>query len=283
MTLFETDKIDIVAEEPDGTVVLGIVAAEGWRNDRAEREQLARKLTTYISYLHTPEYRKRFGSKDATIYLVTDTEPPPEITGLLQATEDASGVPIRVQNLGAGTDAGTPEEPRGLPKDVSAEPVAPRRPAPQRPAGQSAAPVTRSARLQKVRARFALLALPLAVLAGVVAWERSGSIALGLFVFVMANYIVSRGVADVVTDAHKVRRALYFLLAPSLSTIVLVLAWWQWQIVWLAVVLGFFGGLVFHGLLAPRLFPGIHQEEAQDSAERMKEAFMRQRAAHRGS
>jgi uncharacterized membrane protein YjjP (DUF1212 family) len=77
-------------------------------------------------------------------------------------------------------------------------------------------------------------------------------------------------VADVVTDPHKIRRVLYFALMPVACTGILYLAYQQWDRMWLAVVLGFVGGIILNGSLAPLLFPQIHREEEMDSMERVR-------------
>jgi hypothetical protein len=109
------------------------------------------------------------------------------------------------------------------------------------------------------------------VLAAIYTYRSSSSVALAIYVFLFANYIVSRGVADVITDRYKVRRILYFSLQPALSTGVLYVVYRLWGKMWLAVVLGIILGVFLHALLAPRFFPRIHVEEGMDSAQRMKE------------
>jgi hypothetical protein len=253
MALSDADRIDIVARSPSGKVVLGIVAAEPWGDGKRGAEQLTGKLVTYLSFIKGEEFRARFGSAPASVRLLSVEQPPELIRKLIDATSAAFGVEIEVEHVSAngaveeGYEAGSALKSTrlGAPSAV--------------------------ARVRRVRNVFGVLAFFVGVLAAVYAYSLSSSIALAIYVFLFTNYIVSRGVADVITDPYKVRRILYFSLQPALSTGVLYAVYRLWGKMWLAVILGIILGVFLHALLAPRLFPRIHIEEGRDSAQRMKE------------
>jgi hypothetical protein len=253
MALSDLDRIDVVARSPSGEVVLGIVATESWGDGERGAEQLTGKLYTYLSFIKGEEFRAKFGSAPASVRLMTVEQPPELIRKLIDATSAAFDVDIAVEHVPAigavaeGYEAGSAVKSTRL-------------------GGRSA-----GAGVRRIRSVFGVLAFFAGVLAAIYAYSLSSSIALAIYVFLFANYIVSRGVADVITDPYKVRRVLYFSLQPALSTGVLYLVYRLWGKMWLAVVLGIILGVFLHALLAPRLFPRIHVEEGLDSAQRMKE------------
>jgi hypothetical protein len=126
-------------------------------------------------------------------------------------------------------------------------------------------------RTKVVRGVFALLAIAAAIAAGIYTYDQSESIWLCIFVGGGVVYIGGRVLPDLITDPKKVRRALYFLLLPGIATGALYLAYQAWETWWLAVVIGWVAAFILNPLLAPRLFPGIHAEEMQDTMDRMKE------------
>jgi hypothetical protein len=90
----------------------------------------------------------------------------------------------------------------------------------------------------------------------------------------MVSYLVGRGLADVLTESHKIRRAMFFAIPALTATGVLyvTLAWWGMS--WLAVLLGLLlGAALIGGVLAAVLFPAIAKEEAEDTAERTRRQF----------
>lgn len=126
-----------------------------------------------------------------------------------------------------------------------------------------------SERTRKVHAVFGFVALVVGVGAGIYAYSLEKSVWLGVFVTLLAMQVVGRGVADVVTDDKKVRRALYFAIQPAACSAAFYFSYQAWDKYWLAFLVGAFGGAALTGILAPMLFPGIHREESEDTRQRM--------------
>jgi len=267
MALTEPTRIDMVAEAPDGTIVLGLVA-EDWNHPRSA-ERLTDKLQTYLSYVQGGEYRARFGSKGASVHVISEAEPPAQIRDLLRAVEAATGVPIHIHRMGAESKRNELEIRRrdveGK-QTVAAKPASPARRQDTMAAGSQPDP----ARTHRIRRIFSALGLLTAGSGALLAWYLSGSIALGIFVFLGANQLVARGMADVVTDPQKIQRALYFSVYPIASTAILVLVWRLWDIPWLAALAGFVGGAILTELVGSAFFKEIHIEENRDTDERMR-------------
>jgi hypothetical protein len=123
-----------------------------------------------------------------------------------------------------------------------------------------------------VRAIFGLLAWALAVVAAIYAHNQSDSIWLAVFVGLLVLNFVGRGVADVITDSKKIRRAIYFLLLPACATLILWATYKWWGTWWLSVVLGLIVGQILSTILAMIFFPGIHREEKEDTMQRWRRA-----------
>lgn len=119
-----------------------------------------------------------------------------------------------------------------------------------------------------VRAVFGFLGLVVAIAAAIYAYNREESVWLAVFVGLLALQLISRGMADVITDSKKVRRALYFLLSPAAAAASFYVAYQAWEKWWLAFVLGLVGAWIANMILGPLLFPAIHREEKEDTAER---------------
>ncbi len=268
-----------MAEAPDGTVVLGLVA-EDWNHPRSA-ERLTDKLETYLSYAQGGEYRARFGSRQASVHVISETEPPPQIGDLLRAVEKATGVPIRIFRMGAERRRNEPEIPReddwGK-QTMAAKAASPARRQHTMAVGSQPDP----ARAHRIRRTFGTLGVLTAGSGALLGWYLSRSIALAIFVLFMANHCVARGMADVVTDPQKLQRALYFSVQPIVSTAILVLAWRQWDIPWLAVLVGFVGGAILTEIVGSAFFKKIHVEEHRDTDERMRR-FRRWRKGSRGA
>ena len=130
-----------------------------------------------------------------------------------------------------------------------------------------------------VQALFGFLALLMAIGAAIYAYSVESSVWLSIFVAILTLNLIGRGVADLITDPQKLRRALYFLLFPALATGVLWGTYELWGAWWLSALLGVVGGAVLNVLIAPLLFPHIHREETLDSLQR----FARQRRLAGGS
>jgi hypothetical protein len=113
------------------------------------------------------------------------------------------------------------------------------------------------------------------VAAGIYVFRREHSVWLTIFVAILTVQFISRGVADLITDAKKIRRAVYFLLFPASASAIYWAVMQTWDIEWLAFVLAFVGGGIVFAILARLLFPGIHREEKLDSATRMTQSARR--------
>ena len=118
-----------------------------------------------------------------------------------------------------------------------------------------------------VRAVFGLLSLVVGVGGAVYAYRETSSWALAVFVALIAMSTIGRGVADVITDPDKGRRAAYFGIPPAAAVGVLVLARALWGTWWLAVVLGFVAW-VFGSVIVTVALPRVAAEEYEDSLER---------------
>ncbi len=265
MVLSDVNRIDIVSEDPSGEVVLSIVAPEPWTDTQRALDQLTDKLYAYLSYMHSDEFQAKFGDTPASIQLVTADEPPAPVKKLLDATAEAADIRIDIERMPSMR-----VEPEPVVRSPDVRPVV------REQAVASA--VSKSGALSSKRAVQTVFGA-LGVLGGlggaIYAYSQSSSVALAIYVFLVANYVIARGVADVITDPYKIRRVFYFALMPALSTGLLYLAYRQWDKMWLAVVLGLLGGLILNGILAPLIFPRIHREEGEDSLERVKEAVQR--------
>ncbi|MFO8174460.1 MAG: hypothetical protein R6T96_09275 [Longimicrobiales bacterium] len=284
MALSEPTRIDMVAEAPDGTVVLGLVA-EAWDHPRSA-ERLTDKLQTYLSYAQSGEYRDRFGSKNASVHVISETEPPPQIRDLLRAVEAATGVPIRIHRPPAESRRNEPEIRRRDDEGKQTTAAKPTSPAKlTSPAGRQDTMAAGSqpdpARANPIRRMFSALGLLTAGFGALLAWYLSRSVALAIFVFLMASLIVARGMAAVTTDPQKIRRALYLSVQPIGSTAILVLVWRQWDIPWLAALAGFVGGAILTEVVGSAFFKEIHIAENRETDKRMRR-FRRWRKSSRG-
>jgi hypothetical protein len=116
---------------------------------------------------------------------------------------------------------------------------------------------------QAVRGLFGLLGLAAGIVVGWQAYDRSGSIALGVFLgLLLANYI-ARGVGDIVTDPEKGKRLVFFTLPVLISLGGLAGTYLLWERWWLAVTLGVVAYLI--GLfIVTLMLPKIAAEEAED-------------------
>ena len=126
----------------------------------------------------------------------------------------------------------------------------------------------RDDQVKRVHAIFGLVGLIIGAAVALYAYNETSSIALAIFVVVMVQSYIGRGLGDVATDPEKGKRFVYFTLQPLLAGGVLWLTYQWWDNMWLSAFLGFLvGGLVW-GLLAALLFPKIAEEEAHDNQER---------------
>jgi hypothetical protein len=127
----------------------------------------------------------------------------------------------------------------------------------------------RAKKVKQIHAGFNVVGIVAGIAAAFYAYRETESIALPIFMFFTVQTYIGRGLGDVVTDPHKVKRFVYFTLQPALMAGILYATYQWWGIMWLSAVLGFLLGLVLWQLLGIMLFPQIHSEELKDSQERM--------------
>jgi hypothetical protein len=123
--------------------------------------------------------------------------------------------------------------------------------------------------IKRVHAGFGLVGFLVAVAAAVYGYNESSSIALAIFLFLVIQGYIGRGLGDVATDPEKGKRLVYFTLQPVGAVGVLVVAYQWWGIMWLAAVLGLVVGGILWALVGTLLFPKIAEEETKDSKDRM--------------
>ena len=128
-------------------------------------------------------------------------------------------------------------------------------------------------RTRRIRTVFNLLAWIGAIPAVIFAYRAMPSYALAVFVFLMVLHVVARGIPDVITDPKKIQRVVFFALYPAICSAVLYFTYQWWGRMWLAVILGLVLGAILNGLAGAALFPQVHQEEQEDTKQRVKEAW----------
>ena len=119
-----------------------------------------------------------------------------------------------------------------------------------------------------VRGLFGLLGLGVGIVGGWLAWDRTGSVGLAVFVGLMAANYIGRGIADVITDPQKGRRFVFFTLPLVFAVAGLAGAYAFWDAWWIAVIVGFVFYVVGY-VAATVMFPAIAGEEAVDTMSRM--------------
>lgn len=119
-----------------------------------------------------------------------------------------------------------------------------------------------------VRGVFGLIGFGAGIAGGWYAHGRTSSWALAAFVFVIATYVLGRGIPDVITDPEKGKRIAFFGLPPTIAVAALAGAYLLWGMWWLAVTIGFVA--YFIGFVVAMVsFPRIALEEQADDLERM--------------
>jgi hypothetical protein len=84
---------------------------------------------------------------------------------------------------------------------------------------------------------------------------------LSFFTFAMSAYLLGHGLADLITEPHRLQRVLYFALMPFIASACLYVAYQLWTTVWLAVLCGLMVGSAVHGAIAWLLMPAIARDE----------------------
>jgi len=113
--------------------------------------------------------------------------------------------------------------------------------------------------VKRTRAAFAVWGGVAGIAATIVAIVLSSSWELGVFTLPMA-VVVARGVAHVVTDGDKVRRAFFFGLGPLAGCGAVAAGYAAWGRWWAAVLLGAAASVGGH-LVAKLLFRRVAHEE----------------------
>lgn len=126
----------------------------------------------------------------------------------------------------------------------------------------------RAQRLMAVQRVFGIAGFLVGIAGGVAAYTQTSEWGLAVFVFLTTAYVIGRGVADVITDPKKVRRAVYFAIPPATATGVLYVTHQWWDRWWLAALLGLTVGVLLGAVIAGILLPGIAREEAEDDRRR---------------
>ncbi len=140
----------------------------------------------------------------------------------------------------------------------------------------------RAAKARKVHAVFSFAGFVVGIIGAIWTYNETTSIALPIFVFLVAQSYIGRGLGDVATDPHKAKRFVYFTLQAVISIAVCYLTYQWWSTMWLSVLLGLTVGAFLWQLLAIILFPEIHEEEQRDSLDRLKESWQPEPGAARG-
>ncbi len=93
------------------------------------------------------------------------------------------------------------------------------------------------------------------------------SLELAFFVFVQVSYLLGMGLVGVISSAHHIQRALYLLLLPVISVVVLAGVYNLWGHLWLAVIAGIIVGGLFHTLAGWAFFPQVKHEQREQRRE----------------
>ena len=97
MVMSEPNRIDAILKSPQGEIVLMISEHRDWKVYPEMREQLRQKISTYVKYIRTDEYKKQFGILNAKILLMTNVEPTENIKQDINRYQQATGIKIECQ------------------------------------------------------------------------------------------------------------------------------------------------------------------------------------------
>jgi hypothetical protein len=97
MALPDANRIDIVAKEPKtGHILLVIVASGDWSKDKNMLIQLNAKLSNYVSFIKSSNYKNQFGETPASIQLITSHKPTKEVRKLVDEASSDTKIPIEI-------------------------------------------------------------------------------------------------------------------------------------------------------------------------------------------
>jgi|GEM_PF-4851311 len=103
-----------------------------------------------------------------------------------------------------------------------------------------------------------------AIVAAIGSYKQFPSAWLAFFVFAQTFYLTGRGLADVIVLPHRIQRAIYYLLLPTISAAVVYEIYLLWGHMWIAVILGLIIGGMLHSLITYLLLPRITHEKPPD-------------------
>jgi len=118
-------------------------------------------------------------------------------------------------------------------------------------------------RLRRAERMLSPVGWVLALATAALTYWKTDSFWLALFGFVMVSRFVIGSVPKIIHHSRRLSRALFYLLLPGGGTLVLYLVYRWSEVMWLAVILGLAGGVVFSMLVGLLFFRHILGEEAQ--------------------
>lgn len=94
MTVSEIYKIDIVAGDPAGKIVLAMCEPREWGSSTRMVEELIEKIQTYIAFIRSKTFKNQYGDSEASIALIASHEPPDDVKSLLEAMGGSEDIEI---------------------------------------------------------------------------------------------------------------------------------------------------------------------------------------------
>jgi hypothetical protein len=98
--LSEANRIDFVAESPQGEIVLAISAHLDWKQHPKTVKQLDKKLQNYVRYIEGGQYSEQYGNAPVFIQIMTAYPLSPQAEKLVQKVQNATGIDIKVEVMG---------------------------------------------------------------------------------------------------------------------------------------------------------------------------------------
>ena len=102
MTASEPHRIDIVARDPGGKIVLAMCEAREWGSSPWMEDELREKIQNYIAFSRSGDYKKGFGDAEASIALIASYEPTEEIKEMLDKIAGSEGIEISYKVIPTG-------------------------------------------------------------------------------------------------------------------------------------------------------------------------------------
>jgi hypothetical protein len=97
MGLSDVNRIDIVAKDTKtGHILLVIIAVGDWSKDENMLTQLNAKLSNYVLFIKSSNYKNQFGETEASIQLTTTHEPTEEVRKLVEEASSDAKIPIEI-------------------------------------------------------------------------------------------------------------------------------------------------------------------------------------------